>query len=84
MEIYSPVFVDTRKTCVTLGPHHVTTPDHLLFLLYSGIRKKCRLVRRFSTHTTLEKLTSSIQFVDHTRYHGLAQCREGIDGLFLF
>jgi hypothetical protein len=30
------------------------------------------------------KLTSSIQFLDHTRYHGLVRRWEGLDGLFYF
>ena len=67
-------------------PSPRTTPDHLLFILcfYSGFGEKCCLVRPSLTHSTLMRMTSPIQFLDHTRYHGLVRHWEGIDGLFLF
>ena len=51
---------------------------------YSGFREKCRLVRLSSTPSAIVKLTSSIQFLDYTRYHGPSQHWEGIGGLLLF
>jgi hypothetical protein len=56
-----------------------TIPD-----FYSRFREKCALVCPSSTHVALTELTSSIQFLDHTRYHSPAQCWAGLDGLFLF
>jgi hypothetical protein len=51
---------------------------------YSWFREKCALVCPLSTHSVLAGLTSSIQFLNNTRYHGPARCRAGLDGLFLF
>ena len=51
---------------------------------YSWFREKCALVRPSSTHSALAELTSSIQFLNHTRYHSPARCWAGLDGLFLF
>ena len=55
----------------------------IISCLYSRFGEKCRLVRPL-THSVFVKLTCSIQFLDYTRYHGLARHWEGIDGLFLF
>ena len=49
---------------------------------YSGFGEKCRLVRLISTHSAHVKLTSSIQFIDHTRCHDLVRCREGFPTCF--
>ncbi len=49
---------------------------------YSRLREKCCLVRPSSTFYPL-RMTILFQFLNHTRYHGLARCREGLDGLFL-
>ena len=51
---------------------------------YSGFGEKCRLVRPSSTPSVIMKLTSSIQFLDHTRYPYLGWYRKGIDSLLLF
>jgi hypothetical protein len=51
---------------------------------YSWFREKCALVRPLSTHSAFAKLTSSIQFLNHTRYHSPERCWAGLDGLFLF
>ena len=69
-----------------VSPSPRTTPIHLLFILcfYSWFWEKCCLVRPSLTHSALTRLTPSIQFLDHTRYHGLVRHWEGIDGLFLF
>jgi hypothetical protein len=50
---------------------------------YSRFRKKCRLVRPSSTLSALVRMTLLFQFLDYTRYHGLARCWKGLDGLFL-
>jgi hypothetical protein len=55
----------------------------MISYFYSGFGEKRPLVRP-STLSALLKLTSSIQFLNHTRYHGLAQRWTGINGLFLF
>ena len=49
----------------------------------SGFREKCPLVCP-STRSALMKLTLSIQFLDHTRYHGFGRHPEGLDSLLLF
>jgi hypothetical protein len=59
------------------------TKRRSLINFYSGFREKCRLVRP-STPSAVVKLTSSIQFLDYTRYHGPSQHWEGISGLLLF
>jgi uncharacterized protein YoxC len=50
---------------------------------YSGFRKKCSLVRPSSTLSTLVRMTLLFQFLNYTRYHGLARCRDGHNGLLL-
>ena len=80
--VYRSPLVDTWKTCVILRLHN---GRHLIIsCFYSGFREKCHLVRPFSTHSAVVKLTSSIQFLGYTRYHGFAQRWESIDCLLLF
>jgi hypothetical protein len=49
----------------------------------SRLRKKCCLVRPSSTLFTLVRITLLFQFLDYTRYHGLARCWDGHNGLLL-
>ena len=82
VEIYWFLLVGTRKTCVILlDLHHVMTL--IISHFYSGVREKCCLVRPSSTLSNLVRMTLLFQFLNYSRYHGLARCREGLNGLFL-
>ena len=80
VEIYWLLLVGTRKTCVTLDLCHVMTL--IIPSLYSGVGKKCCLVRS-STLSTVVRITLLFQFLDYTRYYGLARCWDGHNRLFL-
>ena len=56
----------------------------IIFHFYSGIRKKCCLVRPSSSLYTVVRLTLLFQFLNYTGYQSLERCWEHLVGLFLF
>ena len=81
MEIDWLSLVGTRKTCVILDLQHVTTPDHLSFL--QRAQEKVSFGSPFHSFY-LREMTLLFQFLNYTRHHGLARCRDGLNSLFLF
>src|SRR6266403_2215596 len=81
VEIYWLLFVGTRKTCVNLGLHHAAIPNHLSFLQRG--QEKVLFGSPFDPFTFV-RMTLLFQFLNYTRYYGLARFWGGLDGLFLF
>jgi hypothetical protein len=78
VEIHWLLLVLTWKTCVAFGLHHTSS-----YVSIAGSGKSVLWFAPPPTLSTLVKLTILFQFLNYTRYHSLARCWEGLDGLFL-